>query len=80
MKIIAKKHYSYILFERNEDWVLTLLIGGVAEEDVSVLLTSEEIEAVKSDLGSIEKIVHEVKFNRSSFSHREIVPAIWPSG
>lgn len=78
MNVIAEKRWSYVLFDDGKGWVLTLLIGGVVEVDVSVRLTSDEVLALQSGVTSPEKLVEAVKRDRSAFAHREINPPVWP--
>lgn len=77
-KVISEKRWSYVLIDVDGMWVLTLLIGGVVEIDVSIKLTDEEIAAIRDDATFVEKIVESVKKNRAAFSGREIRPPIWP--
>jgi hypothetical protein len=77
-KVISEKRWSYVLLEDAERWVLTLLIGGVVEVDVSVLLTDQEIASIEADPSFVEKIVEDVRANRKVYSSREIVRPVWP--
>jgi len=79
-KVIAEKPWSYVLFEDGNDWVLTLLIGGVVEIDVSIRLASEEVQAIRSKQLHVEDLVTKVKQQRAAFAQREINPPIWPRG
>lgn len=78
MSVIAEKRWSYVFFDDGKGWVITVLIGGVVEIDVSVRLTSEEINLIKSDVSYADHIAEEIKCNRDKFSAREISPPIWP--
>ena len=78
MIVIAEKPWSYVLFDDGKGWVLTLLIGGVVEVDISIRLALDEIEAIKKDVSFVNTLVSEVKQKRDKFSAREIVPPIWP--
>ena len=79
VRVIAEKPWSYVLFERGNDWILTLLIGGVVEVDVSVRLAPDEIEAIRANRLHVEDIVAKIKQKRDAFAEREINPPIWPS-
>jgi hypothetical protein len=76
--VIAEKPWSYVLFEDRGVWILTLLIGGVVEIDVSVRLAPDEVEAIKSGQLRIEDLVARVKRQRGAFAAREINPPVWP--
>lgn len=78
MNIIAEKRWSHVLFDDGKGWVLTFLVGGVVEVDISIRLTSQEIEKIKNDLAYIDAIIDEVKKNQEDFSSREIIPPVWP--
>jgi len=78
MSVIAEKRWSYVLFDDGKGWVITVLIGGGVEIDVSVRLTSEGINLIKSDVSCADHIAEEIKRNRDKFSAREISPPIWP--
>jgi hypothetical protein len=78
MKVIAEQPWSYVLFDDGEYWVLTYLIGGVVEIDVSIRLNSDEIEAIKTDASAIMPLLTNMKSNRSAYADREIRPPVWP--
>ena len=78
MQIIAEKKWSYVLFDNGKEWILTLLIGGVVEIDVSIRLSRDEIKAIQADSTYVEKIVEAVKQHRSEFEDRQINPPVWP--
>lgn len=79
MSVIAEKRWSHVLFDDGKGWVLTLLIGGVVEVDVSIRLTNDEIDSIKRDGSFIERLVYEVRQHRDNFSAREISPPVWPA-
>lgn len=78
MAVIAEKAWSYVLFDNGEDWILTFLIGGVVEIDVSVRLSNDEIAMIKADSTYVEILLASIKKNRSAFADREINPPVWP--
>jgi len=79
MNVIAEKRWSHVLFDDGKGWILTLLIGGVVEVDVSIRLTLAEIDEVKRDPSFVDRLVREVRQQRDNFSSREINPPVWPS-
>lgn len=79
VRVIDKRPYSYILFEADADWVLTFLLGGPMELDVSVKLTEGEVERINEDQNFIDKLISNLKKDKSHCESRKIVPAIWPS-
>ncbi len=74
-KVLANEPWSYTLYEKDGDWILTLLIGGVVDVPVSIVLTSDEVAKIRQGEGHIESIVNDVRQNRSAYSAREIKPA-----
>lgn len=72
------KRWSHVLVDVDDVWILTLLIGGVAQIDVSIRLIGQEIRIIKDDPTAIDEIVKEVQKNRGAYSDREIHPSIWP--
>jgi hypothetical protein len=78
MIVVAEKQWSYVLFDDGKGWVLTALIGGVVEVDVSVRLTSQEIDSIKDDISYVEYLVNEINLHRDKFVPREINPPVWP--
>lgn len=79
MKVIAEKPWSYVLFEAERGWILTFLIGGAVEVDVSVLLTNDEIGRIKADPSTVDALVRAFSRNRAAISGREITPPVWKS-
>ncbi|MFE8070089.1 hypothetical protein QQM79_03435 [Marinobacteraceae bacterium S3BR75-40.1] len=77
--MIKKKLYSYVLMDVDGEWVLTFLLGGPVELDVSVKLTDSEVEAIKSEDAAADRLVSEFKKDKSLYENRKIVPTIWPS-
>ena len=78
MKVIAEKPWAYVLFDDGKDWVLTYLVGGAVEIDVSLRLSEEEIERLKAEPLAIESLVADAKVNRDRYEKREIRPGVWP--
>ena len=78
MKIIKEKPWHYVLFDDGQGWILTFLIGGVIETEVSVRLTSDEIGKIKGDEKNILSIVENIQHNRQANMVREIIPPVWP--
>lgn len=77
MKVVAEKPWSYVLFEAERGWILTFLIGGPIEVDVSVLLTDDEIGRIKDDPSVVDALVRDFTRNRAAIAHREITPPVW---
>lgn len=77
MKTIAEKPWSYVLFEAEHGWILTFLIGGPVEVDVSVLLADDEIARIVNDPSCIDVLVREFSRNRSMIADRVITPPVW---
>ena len=79
MKVLNEKHWSYILMEKNGSWILTFLVRiGPVENDVSVVLTNDEVDSIKADISNIEKVLSDLRNDRTLYSDREIKPPVWP--
>jgi hypothetical protein len=73
-EIIIEKPWSFTLYDKDGEWILTLLIGGVVDVPVSIVLTPEEIERVKLEPRAVEDLVELVRKDRSAFASRELKP------
>lgn len=78
MKVLAEKPWSHVLMDNGTDWILTYLIGGVVETDVSIRLSKEEIAKIQEDPRYLETLVDAAKTNRVTYASREIHPPVWP--
>ena len=79
MRVLDRKPYSYVLLERDGEWILTFLLGGPVERDVSVRLTDAEIAAIEADDTSAADLVRQFTADRSTYEGRNITPTVWPS-
>jgi hypothetical protein len=76
-KIIKKKNFSHILLETEDnEWILTVAMGGVADVLNSFRLTKHEIAAIKNDDLYLHRLVQAIKEVSASFRDREVKPAI----
>jgi hypothetical protein len=78
MKVIAEQAWSYVLMDNGTDWILTYLIGGVVEIDVSIRLSTEEITKIQENPNYLEILLDAAKTNRAAYASREIHPPVWP--
>lgn len=78
-RVICESAYEYVLFERSGAWLLTFMLGGVIETDVSVEMLPAEIEKQKSNPEYVKQLVHELKINPDLLGARRISPSVWPS-
>jgi hypothetical protein len=78
MEVLAAKPWSYALMDNGNDWILTYLIGGVAEIDVSMRLNKEEIAMIQDNPNYLETLVEAARTNRATYASREIYPTVWP--
>jgi len=72
-----RKKWSYIFVEDERGWILTFMLGGPVEIDISVLLNNEETKSIGKDLSKIEELVEQFKNNIDEISERRI--ARWNS-
>jgi hypothetical protein len=78
MKVIAEHAWSYVLIDTGTDWILTYLIGGVVEIDVSIRLSQDEIAKIQENPSYLEILLDAAKTNRVAYASREIHPPVWP--
>ncbi|MFZ6798955.1 hypothetical protein [Undibacterium sp. Di24W] len=78
MKIIAEQAWSHVLMDNGTDWILTYLIGGVVEIDVSIRLSKEEIAKIRDNPNYLEILLDAVKTNQVAYASRELHPPVWP--
>lgn len=78
MKVLAEKRCSYVLMDDGTNWILTFLIGGVVEIDVSIRLTAEEISMIKENPAYLDNLVDAARNKRAAYANREINPPVWP--
>jgi hypothetical protein len=78
MKVIAEQAWSYALMDTGTEWILTYLIGGVVEIDVSIRLSKDEIAKIQENPNYLEILVDAAKTNRAEYASREIHPPVWP--
>ncbi|MFT6430255.1 MAG: hypothetical protein ACJAXR_001824 [Halopseudomonas sp.] len=78
MKIISEQAWSYVLFDNGTHWILTFLLGGPVEIDVSVRLEDDEIMKIKQDGSFLSQLLEKFKANRSHYRDREVRPPVWP--
>lgn len=78
MDVLDKEPYSYVLLERGEELILTFLLGGPVERDVSVRLTDAERDALEAGESSAAELVEEFRADNSAYEGRNISPTVWP--
>jgi hypothetical protein len=75
-RIISEARYSYILFERDDKWILTYLSGGSVEIDASICLSSNQISEIKNNRLSVEQFLAQVKVEPDNYAH--LSEPAWP--
>ena len=78
MRVLDRKPYSYVLLERDDEWVLTFLLGGPVERDASVRLTAGEIRAIEDGEKSAGELVDTFRGSLSAYEDRRITPPVRP--
>ncbi|ADQ68827.1 hypothetical protein C499_05870 [Halogeometricum borinquense DSM 11551] len=79
MRVLDRKRYSYVLLARDGEWILTFLLGGPVERDVSVRLTPVEITAIEAGDSSAADLVEKFSADLSATEDRQITPTVWPA-
>ncbi|WP_049896416.1 hypothetical protein [Natrialba chahannaoensis] len=77
MRVLERKPYSYILLDRDGEWILTFLLGGPIERDVSVRLTLVEVTAIEDGDSSAEDLVETFRADPSVYEDRQVTPTVW---
>jgi len=78
MRVLDRQPYSYVLLARDGEWILTFLLGGPVERDVSVRLTPAEVTAIEDGESSATDLVETVRADLSAYDDRRIRPTVWP--
>lgn len=78
MRVLDRKPYSYVLLERDGEWILTFLLGRAVIRDVSVRLTPDEVTAVEDGDASADDLVEKFSADRTVYEDRQVTPAVWP--
>ncbi|WP_447896549.1 hypothetical protein [Stenotrophomonas acidaminiphila] len=78
MKVIAEEQWSYVLFEDREVGLITVLLGGVVNLDVTVQLTPSELSMARSDAKFAGELAASIRSNMENFREREVRPPVWP--
>jgi hypothetical protein len=77
-EIISEERWSYVLFSRKGEWLLTFLSGGPVEVDHTVRLSYDEIQKLRSGTLAASALILRLKSDPESYSSRELQPPIWP--
>lgn len=73
MKKLMEESYSYILYEKDEELILSVLCGTVAMFDRTIVLNAEERSAFeKNGKEYIDSLAARIRFSPSSFDERHI--------
>ncbi|WP_336358930.1 hypothetical protein [Haloarcula sp. CGMCC 1.6347] len=78
MRVLDRQPYSYVLLARDGEWILTFLLGGPVERDVSVRLTLAEVTAIEDGESSATDLVETVRADLSAYDDRRVRPTVWP--
>ncbi|ELZ95857.1 hypothetical protein C440_06192 [Haloferax mucosum ATCC BAA-1512] len=78
MRVLDRKRYSYVLLACDGEVILTFLLGGPIERDVSVRLTSAEVTAIEAGDSSAADLVEKFSADRSTYEDRRVIPTVWP--
>ena len=77
-KILAEERLSYVLFQRGDRVLLTLLSGGVVSIDHTVVVPNEEALALARDRTKLKVYVEALLADRDELVSRGLSPPVWP--
>jgi hypothetical protein len=80
MSIIFQKPYAYSLYNYNNKFYLTYLIGGPVEFAISIRLNENEVELVRADQLKLEELINKFKSDCSLYKDRRIAPIVTSKG
>ena len=77
MEVISEENWSHVLFEHDNDWILTVLISeGAATYDRCIKLVEMEKKQVRENPAYVKVLVDKVR--SGSEKGRYVLPPIWP--
>jgi hypothetical protein len=68
MKVIAQRNWDYTAYDKNGKIYLEVLCGTSAMFNVTIELTNEQVEEMKKDTTSLEKISQKVRDDPDKYS------------
>ncbi|MGH8493712.1 MAG: hypothetical protein ACRERR_11520 [Moraxellaceae bacterium] len=77
-RILLQEPWSYVLFEENDDYIVTFMVAGPVKQDFTVRLTTAEKEMQKRDRSYIERLVKRLTDQPFLLQQRCFRQAIWP--
>lgn len=80
MEVLERAPYSYVLLDDEGTWILTFLLGGPVERDVSVRLTADEVDAIETGDRSVDDLVATFRTDPSAYDGRRVMPPVRPTG
>ncbi|SEQ51307.1 hypothetical protein [Natrinema salaciae] len=78
MNVLDSESYSYVLVDDDGEWILTFLLGGPVERDVSVALTDDEVTAIAEGDRSTGDIVEQFRDDPAAYEGRRVHPPVRP--
>lgn len=73
MKVVAERNWNWMLYEDNDNYILSVLCGGVGTYTREVILTSEEVGDY-FDKGEtvLEKLARSICNNTDNYDSRQL--------
>lgn len=77
--LISNSRYMFVVFDRDDQYYMTVTVGGVAQYDVTVRLSSTDIIAFQENLNLTIAMSIDVATRMSAYEERIVRPSIDPS-
>lgn len=72
MKIVKQEPWSYTLYEREGEFVLSVLCGSVGLFELNMPLKYSESESIQNDPSSLDRLVEDVRNRPDIYKSRSI--------
>lgn len=72
MQMLAQKSWSYTLYERSGEKILSVVCGGVAIYEVNVCLMPEEVARVDGNETELSALAEAIRSNPSFYIDRHV--------
>ena len=77
-KILAEEPWSYVMFQRGDRVLLTLLSGGAVAVDQTVIVPDQQAVTLASSPPQLRAYVQTLLSNRDELCSRRLPVPVWP--
>jgi hypothetical protein len=77
--VVTEQPWDYVVFRNGEEFLLTLLSGGVCDIDYTVLLTRKEATDIQASPDCAAELVASLRSDIDALRSRALSIPVWPS-